>query len=401
MTALSPVASGEAACAERPLDGWVHVPTPGDHYSPRTGSAVITVVHQMARWHAAAGGRTRVLVAPGTWDGFDDNAREEVAFRRLGTPPAQIKAFDRVVGGMFGRRPLSGRSYIEAAVSLGADFDGVVFVYNEPSAIEVFTKRCPTARVCLWVQNELFRTYTKRQARRVVAHAHRVICCSEFIARSVERAVGTDARVITVLNGIDTDAFVPPNILPERGTPVVLFIGRLVPVKGVDLLLRAARMLDERGVRGFRVRIVGSSNFNSADALTTYEQQLRELAAPLGERVEFRPFVDRKGIVAEYQAASIFCMPSNWDEPLGLTMGEAMACGLPVVASRRGGISEVGADAALYFDPPDVDALARQLDILLSDQAARSAVGRRARTRAEQLSWSGQYQLLRAGITQG
>jgi glycosyltransferase involved in cell wall biosynthesis len=63
--------------------------------------------------------------------------------------------------------------------------------------------------------------------------------------------------------------------------------------------------------------------------------------------------------------------------------------------SRRGGIPEEAADAALYFNPPNVDALANRLVYLLDDPAARSEWGQRARARALQITWENQYRLLR------
>jgi glycosyltransferase involved in cell wall biosynthesis len=174
---------------------------------------------------------------------------------------------------------------------------------------------------------------------------------------------------------------------------VVLFLGRVTPVKGPDLLLRAAAKLLARGRRCV-VRIVGSSNFSTSDPLTPYERELRRLAEPLGSAVEFHPFVDRAAVVGEYQRASVFCAPANWDEPFGMTLMEAMACGLAVVTSRRGGIPEACGDAALYFDTPDVDSLADRLGQLLDSAEDREAWGRRARRRADQFDWPRQYAAL-------
>jgi glycosyltransferase involved in cell wall biosynthesis len=143
---------------------------------------------------------------------------------------------------------------------------------------------------------------------------------------------------------------------------------------------------------------VGSRGFSATDPLSSYELRLRDLAEPIAEAVEFQPFVDRRAVIEEYGRASIFCAPSNWDEPCSLTVPEALACGLPTIAARRGGIPEVGGDAVLYFRPPSVDEFAERLAYLIDDEAARAEWGRRAREHAISLSWSRQYQKLRAAL---
>lgn len=381
------------------LDEWVHIPTPGDHYSPRTGSAIITVIREMTRWHAAAGGRSRVLVSRGTWDGYDDGAREEIDFPRLGTPGKWQKAIDCTVGAVLGRRVLSGRTYLAAAYALGRGYDGVVFVHNEPAAVEVLRRRCPNARICLWVQNQLFRTYTPRQTRRVIERSHRVICCSDFIRRGIVAKAGESNRLAVVLNGVDTERFCPDENRVPNPIPVVLFVGRMVPEKGPDILLRAACELKRRGMK-FRLRMVGSQNFNAADALTPYERTLRDLARELGDWVEFSPFRPRAEIAQEYQKADILCVPSNWDEPFGLVVIEGMACGLAVVASRRGGIPEIGGSSVCYFPPPDHNALADQIGNLLQYSSESLRLGHLAIQYAHQKSWPQQCRIL-LGVLNG
>ncbi|HEX8463052.1 MAG TPA: glycosyltransferase family 4 protein, partial [Abditibacterium sp.] len=132
--------------------------------------------------------------------------------------------------------------------------------------------------------------------------------------------------------------------------------------------------------------------------LTPYEEELRRLAEPLGEDVEFQASVDRGQLLREYQAASIFCAPSNWDDPFPLTVLEAMSCGLPVVASRRGGIPEGGDDDILYFQPPDVDELAAQLAALVDSAPLRAEWGARARRRVQNFAWPNQYRVMRQAL---
>ncbi|HTW95018.1 MAG TPA: glycosyltransferase family 4 protein [Tepidisphaeraceae bacterium] len=378
------------AARQRSLDEWVHIPTPGDHYSPKTGSATITVIREMTRCHASAGGRSRVLVAKGTWDGFDDGARVEIPFARLGTPPRLLKALDRLFGAIGAGRPLSGTPYAAAGEYLSEKFDGAIFVHNEPSAVEALARRCPNAKICLWAHNELFQTYTARQVKRVLDLCHRVICCSNFIARGIVQRVGESAKIVTVLNGVSTERFNPPDRSKPNNPPVILFIGRMVPEKGPDLLVKAAPLLKRQGVQ-FRLRMVGSKNFSAADSLTPFETALRRLALPLQDIVEFRPFQPRQTIPAEFHSADLLCVPSNWDDPCPLTVLEGRASGLPIVASRRGGIPEAAGDSAIYFDPPDVAMLAESLTECLR---TISETRRTPWRRPTELDWQSRYSSL-------
>jgi glycosyltransferase involved in cell wall biosynthesis len=146
------------------------------------------------------------------------------------------------------------------------------------------------------------------------------------------------------------------------------------------------------------VRIVGSAGFAPSQTLTPYEEELRKLAQVLGDSVEFQASVDREQLLREYQAASIFCAPSNWDDPFPLTVLEAMSCGKPVIASNRGGIPEGGGNDIFYFKPPDVDELAEHLAALVDDAALRAEWGKRARKRVQRFAWKNQYGVLRNAL---
>jgi len=374
----------------------IHIPTPGDHYSPATGSAIMTIIYQFAHHHSRRGGQTQIIVGRNTRHDYPVGQCVEVDFN-LTQPPKWQKDLD-VAASRLGLPRCFGQSrYLPGVHAIDPDFTGPVFFHNNPVAIPVAKKLRPNAKHCLWANNLLFRTYDKRETGRVASTAHRLICCSDFIANDLRNTIGDNEKIRVVRNGADPNQFSPdPNKTPNP-VPRLLFVGRIQPVKGPDLLIRAAAKIASS--RKFTLRIVGSSGFNANDPLTPYEHELRRLAKPLGDRVEFLPFTNREKVVDEFRAADVFVVPSNWDDPCPLTVAEGMACGLATIASKRGGIPEMGADSVLYFNPPDFDSLADHLSRLIDDPGLRRDWGSRARARALDLSWENQYNALLAALS--
>lgn len=373
----------------------IHIPYPGDHYSPATGSAIMTIIHQMAKARASRGGETRVIVGRGTRHDYEAGGCVEVE-----ADPTYPSRRERLIDAALGRvglpRVYTPGRYRPACAAIDPDFAGHVIVHNTMAPAVLIAEQRPRAKVSLWANNQLLRSYGRREARRAVRALHRVICCSEFIAGDVRAKAGPDDRIRVVHNGVDVEQFHPAEARAPRATPVIVFLGRMQPEKGPHLLLEAGERLKARGTP-FRLRIVGSSSFSATDPLNEYERGLRRMSQALGDAVEFVPFVERRRVADVYRDADIFCAPAIWNDPCPLTIPEGMASGIPVVTTRRGGIPEVGGDAVRYFAPPDSAELARVLEELLSDPAARAAWGARARRRAETFAWERQYdQLLHA-----
>lgn len=374
----------------------IHVPTPGDHYTFQTGSAIITLIYEFARKHVEAGGRAKVLVARNST--YDYPAGECIPVDFAPHPTSRQKIADVLFARLGMPRYFFNKTYEAGVKAIDPAFDGTIFIQNTPAPVRQFKKALPNAQVCLNVCNSLFHTYDSRELHRTVDAADLVLFNCEFLANEIRARLKRDHEKLRVVhNGVDTKRFVPRPELTPKDEVVVLFVARMVPTKGADLLIKAALKIHGK-TRPFKLRIVGRETFDVNFPLSPFELEVRRLAAPLGDSVEFVPFLDRHKILPVYQSASIFCAPSNYDEPCTLALPEAMSCGVPSIASRRGGIPEVGRDAILYFDPPDTDRLAEHLAYLIDDEEARVEWGRRARAQAEAMDWEIQYRYLREAI---
>jgi glycosyltransferase involved in cell wall biosynthesis len=397
MTLATEISSTTKRSATNAAMHFAHVPTPGDHYSPATGSAVMTVIYELSRAHAVLGHPSTIVVSRGTTDGYPPYPIGTVLEADLPTalPSRNKRLLEAACARIALRRPFTAGLYANVPDALGASFDGTLFIHNSPAAMPLLRRRLPNARLALYVHNQLFNSYAPREVRWILANTDVVICVSEYIAQNVTQRAALPtrpAKIKVVLNGVDTDRFTPPPS-PPTGEPVILFLGRVMDIKGPDLLLQAATAIATPD-RPFKVRIVGSSNFTADGGLSPYEKQLRLLAAPIADRVEFIPFLPRNQIIPQFHAATIYCVPSNWDDPCPLTVLEGLSCGLPMIVSQRGGIPEQALDAAHYFSPPDTTAFSHHLANLLDNPSLRSTIAAKARARALQLSTAQQYATL-------
>lgn len=182
----------------------------------------------------------------------------------------------------------------------------------------------------------------------------------------------------------EPDAGTPVAGRPVAGPPRILFVGRLVARKGVDRLLGALATITDRE---WKLEIVGFGP--ERDPL---ERRVAELG--LSERVEFLGRVSGDELVAAYRRAACFVLPATLDERadtegLGVVLLEAMSYGVPVVATRRGGIVDIvedGRTGLLVEDEPAE--LARAVASILDDPEASRAFGRAGRASVrERFGW--------------
>lgn len=366
-----------------------HVPGVFSHYSPSTGSALITKVHEHAKALEHAGGKAYVLVNEARDVGYDEGSVVRFASPRAGGVEYLTRGerrVDALTGNLAGWRPRQAAFWRPAVDAVPSD-TRVIVIYNQPAAITRSFRPPHGALRVLHLGNDVFRTWRPRHIVAALKAYDLTVAVSDFLADSINARLPRGSTLVRVLrNGVDVDAFRPSASRVDDRVPEILFVGNMVRHKGAHHLLRAAAVLAQRGVP-FSVRVVGSWGLSSWVELTPYERELREIAAPLGSRVTFQPFVTRDQIPGVYQQASVFCMPVIWDEPAGQVVTEAMATGLPVVAAARGGIPEYLGSGGVYVEPSAPEAMADALEPLLLDREHRLRVGSLLRARAQSMTW--------------
>jgi glycosyltransferase involved in cell wall biosynthesis len=234
---------------------------------------------------------------------------------------------------------------------------------------------------------------------RAVAEADCIIAECPQDLKDLVRHYGADAsRIRTIPCGFDPDEFWP---VPRREARaalgigrddrVILQLGRMVPRKGVETVIRSLACLREDHGVPARLLVVGGESRDPDPAVTPEIGRLQAIARAVGvERaVTFVGSRDRHELRDYYSAADVF-VTTPWYEPFGITPVEAMACGTPVIGSAVGGIKSTVRDGETGYlvRPNDPAALAGRLAQVLLHPALREEFGRRAVRRArERFTW--------------
>lgn len=230
----------------------------------------------------------------------------------------------------------------------------------------------------------------------VVAEADALVANTTQEATDLVRDYAADpARVHVVPPGVDLRLFSPVTTpratlrraldLPTDGD-LVLFAGRVQPLKAPDVLVRALGVLAERGEQVPTLVVLGGPS-----GRRTAVRELEALAYQVGvqEQVLVRPPVPREELVRYFRAADLVAVPSH-SESFGLVAAEAQASGTPVVAAAVGGLRTVVEDGVSGVLVPDHDpqTWARALGDLLADAPRRATLGAGARRVSERFGWA-------------
>lgn len=313
---------------------------------------------------------------------------------------------------------------LSVAQGLRRERPEIIHVQNCTQFLPLFHQAAPQARIFLHVHDEFLSLLPDRIIRPRLENVSAIVTCSNFVTQCLQtRLPYLTGRIHTVGNGVDTSYFGSSDRSAEPDKFRILYVGRVSPEKGVHTLASAFSRLatEDEGVELDVVGPAGLLPFNQIRLLSG-DAQVAALSAfygdglwgridkqllhahssywstieagipePLRDRVHFRGQLSRGTLRSVYQRAHVLAMPSVCMEPFGLPLAEAMASGLPCVASRAGGIPDILLDnvTGVLVERGNVTALTDALRRLSQDSATREQMGREARRRAEEVfDWS-------------
>ena len=224
----------------------------------------------------------------------------------------------------------------------------------------------------------------------VMATADRIIAFSPHERDAMARLYGADPNKVSLVPcGVDLSVFRPldQKAVRERlglnGEKILLYVGRVEPLKGLDLLVETAAQMDSED--GVRMIVVGA-DANGGQEMDRVKQLAKE--RDLEDQIDFVGQVDHNDLPLYYNAADVCVVPSYY-ESFGLVALESMACGTPVVATRVGGLSTIIQHGRTGYLKPwrCPDAFANSVEMIISSEGLQQSMGEAARLRAEGMGW--------------
>jgi D-inositol-3-phosphate glycosyltransferase len=246
-------------------------------------------------------------------------------------------------------------------------------------------------------------SYREEGERKVIKAADRIIAATQAEVSQLHFLYHANSRKLVVIPpGVDTSHFYPIPADEARlaidapcSHKMLLFVGRIEPLKGVETLIRAVALMQKMGVlkqNPVCLAIIGGDP-ETADQPGSQQTEMNRLKSlcqevGVGDMVIFLGKRSQDSLPYYYSAAEVVVVPSHY-ESFGMVALEAMACGTPVVASQVGGLAFLVQDGVTGYHVPDDDPeiLAKYLSMLITDSELRRVLGKQASEHAKAYAW--------------
>jgi spore coat protein SA len=292
--------------------------------------------------------------------------------------------------------------YIDNVIkNIGNEFD-LIHVFNRPKWVKLISDKLPDVKISLSIHNEMFlpKKISSYEAEECIKRVEFINTVSKFIAKGVEQFYpAAKDKLRVVYSGANTDEYktvwsTEGKLIKKElsmkyqleGYKVILFVGRVNEKKGVDILLKAMKSVMKYYPK--TALLVVGSNWFGENKKTAYISKLELLAKEMGGKIIFTGFLTPDEVCKHYNLANVFVCPSQWNEPLARVHYEAMAAGLPIITTNRGGNAEVvsgyrnGLVLNNYSNP---NSLAEYIVYLLRNPKRARQMGMKGRKLAERV----------------
>ncbi|MFD0696923.1 glycosyltransferase family 4 protein [Paenibacillus sp. GCM10027628] len=273
------------------------------------------------------------------------------------------------------------KAYLSNVLSTirGRHFD-VIQIDNRPRFVHPVKKVFPNTPISVFLHSTTFISppmTTIKQAAADLSGADRIVGNSRSLQNHLKKTFPSQSHKVRFVHlGVDLHQFKPRQKHKTNGQPfVILFAGRLIPRKGIPVLMKATQIV-RRSVPNAKLVIAGGTG------RPNYKAHLKRLAASLRIPVAFKGYVPRSKMPQFYASGDCFVCPSQGHEAFGLVNVEAMSSGIPTVASRNGGIPEIvqhGRNGLLVTKYRSPEAFAAQILVIAKNKERAKQLAKQAR----------------------
>ncbi|PSP24613.1 MAG: glycosyltransferase family 1 protein [Cyanobacteria bacterium SW_4_48_29] len=322
-----------------------------------------------------------------------------------------LKSFEHFPKRSNSKRPLFSSSFyylgyiLQIAIDLRKQQCDLVHVLNFSQFVPIIRAFNPNIKIVLNMRCEWLTQLDYAMTERRLCQVNLVLSCSDYITKEISGRFPQFASLCkTVHNGVDIHRFIGNNnhSAQENSAKKILFVGRVSPEKGVHVLLEAFQKVVEQypetqlELVGSKAAVnyefvVGLSNDPKVLDLASFyrDDWLNHLShmqehSSVANQVSFTGSVPHSQLVNYYQNTDIFVFPSVWNEPFGVPLIEAMATGVPVIATQSGAFPEIVEEGktGLLVERGDASALADAILRLLQNEDLRKSMGEAGRQRS-------------------
>ncbi|MCH5583811.1 glycosyltransferase family 4 protein [Shimazuella sp. AN120528] len=282
--------------------------------------------------------------------------------------------------------------HIVAYLKNNASKYDLIHVFNRPKFIPPIRSVAPNARLILSMHNDMFllEKIDPPTAVAAIDSLEKIVTVSNYVGQTIAKLYPqAQPKLKTIYSGVDIKRYIPSSEAERKkerdalrrqhklqGKKVILFVGRLTAKKGVDRLVLAMKSLKKKH-SDIALVLVGSKWY-SDEGVSDYVAYVHALAKRCPVPVITTGFVDPKQVHKWFWAGDVFVCTSLWQEPLARVHYEAMAAGLPIVTTARGGNPEViqsRENGLIVQNPENPEEFTRAISTILSSDTMRRHMG--------------------------
>ena len=245
----------------------------------------------------------------------------------------------------------------------------LVEIHNRPYLVKRIKKKLKVSPISLFLHNdpkEMKGAKSKLERKELMLDCAAIFCVSEFVRRQFIDGLDGDCKNVFVLhNGVERNLTRFPKKKNE-----VLYVGRIVPEKGVDLYVDAIKSIAPK-FTDWSFNLIGSSKLGEIDKRGSYAQKISKKFRDIGAQANFFGFKNKKFVDEKMKSGAIIVIPSLWREPFGLVAAEAMSNGMAIIAANSGGIPEIIEKNGMLIHDIDKNKLKKALTHLISNHDKR------------------------------